>query len=61
MSANDNRPAKPIEERFTIALGELIGMAMDAGMHTSDMIPAMEKELAWLRQPYENPEDNVPR
>jgi hypothetical protein len=58
---NDNHPPKPIEQRFAAALSELIGMCMEAGMHTDLMIPAMERELAWLRQPYQNPDDNKPR
>lgn len=58
--ANDNQapPAKPIQERFTIAPAELIGMCIEAGMSPFEMIEPMEKELAWLRRPFENPEDN---
>ncbi len=41
---------KPIEERFTIALSELIGMCLDANMHPSEMIGPMKAELLWLRQ-----------
>lgn len=55
---NDNEPAKPIEERFAIALSELIGMCMEAGMSTHQMVPIVEKELAWLRRPFEDPKDN---
>lgn len=51
-------PIKPIEERFAVALSELIGMCIDAGMGTPQMIPIMEKELAWMRRPFQNPEDN---
>src|SRR5688572_16923790 len=48
---NDNQPtAKPIEERFTIALSELIGMCMEAGMHTAAMIGPLKKELLYVRQ-----------
>lgn len=48
---NDNQPAtKPIEERFTIALSELIGMCIEAGMHTSSMIGPLKKELLYVRQ-----------
>jgi hypothetical protein len=49
----NSKTEKPIQERFTIALSELIGMCMDAGMHTSEMIEPMERELKWLRDPYE--------
>ena len=48
---NDNAPAaKPIEDRFSDALSELIGMCMDAGMHPKDMIPRLEKEVRWCRE-----------
>lgn len=44
---------KPIAERFADALSELIGMCMEAGMHTSEMIEPMEAQLKWLRDPRE--------
>jgi len=38
-----------IQEKFKTALSELIAQCMDAGMHTSEMIEPMEKELGWMR------------
>jgi hypothetical protein len=35
---------KPIDERFRIALSELIGMCMDAGIHPSEMIEHLRRE-----------------
>lgn len=45
---NDNE--KPIEDRFAVALSELIGMCMEAGMHAALMIEPLEKELKWIRE-----------
>ncbi len=53
----EGRP-HPIEGRFTVALSELVGMCAEAGMGVSDMAPILEKEAAWCRRPYQNPEDN---
>ena len=52
--------AKPIAERFAAAIALAIDICSEAGMHTADMVPILEKELAWCRAPYQNPEDNEP-
>ena len=41
------------KERFAEALSELIGMCMDGGLHLMDMVPALEKELAWAKEQIE--------
>lgn len=41
---------KTIEERFTAALAELIGICIEAGMHPVDMIEPMETELRWIKE-----------
>lgn len=60
LSANGNFEAGPHLNKFDIALRELVSMCMDAGIHTAEMVPALERELAWCRNPYQNPEDNQP-
>lgn len=47
-----------IEERFAVALSELIGMCVEAGMSTFAMVPIVEKELESLKRPFQNSEDN---
>lgn len=48
---NDSGPStKSIEERFTIALNELIGMCAEAGMHLGNMIEPLKRKLAEIRQ-----------
>lgn len=57
MPEGNTSAAKTINERFADALSELIGMCMEAGMHTSEMIEPMERELKWLRDPFERSDE----
>lgn len=47
---NDNAPAKSPQERFAYLLSETIWMAIEANIAPAAMIPALEKELAELRE-----------
>jgi len=57
----DPTPTKPMRERLAIALHEAATLAMEGGMHTYEIIEVMEAEIATLRQPFQNPEDDVPK
>ncbi len=50
----------PMAARFAAAISLAIDICSDAGLHTADMAPILEKDAAWCRQPYQNPEDNEP-
>lgn len=51
MADNDNAAptAKPLRDRFETALEELIGMCHDAGLHSSEMTPALERWTKWSK------------
>lgn len=45
-----NEP-QTIQEKFALALSELIGQCEEAGMAPDEFVPALEKELRWARNP----------
>lgn len=49
-----------MKQKFEEGLRELINLCLDGNMHPSEMIEALEAELKWARQPYQNPADNLP-
>lgn len=55
---NDNSPPLEVKQKFAIVLSETIGMFMDLGMSTFEMVPIVEAELEKLRRPFQNPKDN---
>lgn len=39
---NDNSPPpKPLQDRFASAMEELVGMCLEGGLHSADMLPAL--------------------
>jgi hypothetical protein len=50
-----------VQDKFAIALRELIAMCMDGGMTTWEIAEAMDKEKPSLLRPYQNPEDDSAR
>jgi hypothetical protein len=53
--SNDIHQPKPIQQRFSDALSELVCMCIEAGMHTSEMIGPLEAELKWARDASRDP------
>lgn len=47
-----------IQEKFKVALDELIVLGMDGGMTTYEMADVLEAEIPKLRRPFANPAEN---
>lgn len=54
----DSPDLQTIQGRCAAALNELIATCIDGRMTTFEIADVIEREIARLRQPYQNPEDN---